>query len=78
MLDEAEMSAVDSPGSPGLNYEQLGVLIGELCRSGRIVGCDFTIYDPDSDPHAGQYSKPLVDCIAPGIRNLRSAGGPAS
>jgi arginase len=77
VLDEAVMSAVDSPGSPGLNYEQLGVLVGELCRSGRIIGCDFTIYDPDRDPHA-KYSKPLVDCIAPGIRNLRSADGPAS
>lgn len=75
VLDQTVMPAVDSPGSPGLNYEQLGLLIGELCRSGRIVGADFTIYDPEKDTHA-EYSKPLVDCIARGIRNRRSVGGP--
>jgi len=75
VLDQAVMPAVDSPGGPGLNYQQLGLLIGELCHSGRIVGADFTIYDPERDPHA-EYSKPLVDCIARGIRNRRFAGGP--
>ena len=75
VLDQTVMPAVDSPGGPGLDYEQLGLLIGELCHSGRIVGADFTIYDPERDPHA-EYSKPLVDCIARGIRNRRFAGGP--
>jgi arginase len=76
VLDQTVMPAVDSPGSPGLNYQQLGVLIGELCHSGYIVGADFTIYDPEKDPRE-KYSKPLVDCIARGIRNRRPAGGPA-
>lgn len=75
VLDQTVMPAVDSPGGPGLDYEQLGLLIGELCHSGRIVGADFTIYDPERDPHA-EYSKPLVHCIARGIRNRRFAGGP--
>jgi arginase len=75
VLDQTVMPAVDSPGSPGLDYQQLGLLIGELCHSGRIVAADFTIYDPDRDPHA-EYSKHLVDCIARGIRNRRFAGGP--
>jgi arginase len=75
VLDQTVMPAVDSPGSPGLNYQQLGLLVGELCQSGRIVGADFTIYDPERDPHAA-YSKPLVDCIAWGIRNRRFAGEP--
>jgi arginase len=74
VLDQAVMPAVDSPGSPGLNYQQLGLLIGELCHSGRIVGADFTIYDPEKDPH-DEYAKPLVDCIARGIRS-RFEGGP--
>jgi arginase len=75
VLDQTVMPAVDSPGGPGLNYQQLGLLIGELCHSGRIVGADFTIYDPERDPHA-EYSKTLVDCIVRGIRNRRFAGGP--
>jgi arginase len=75
VLDQTVMPAVDSPGGPGLNYQQLALLIGDLCHSGRVVGADFTIYDPERDPHA-EYSKPLVDCIARGIRNCRSAGGP--
>ena len=75
VLDQTIMPAVDSPGVPGLDCQQLGLLIGELCNSGRIVGADFTIYDPERDPHA-EYSKHLVDCIAQGIRNRRFAGGP--
>jgi arginase len=74
VLDQTVMPAVDSPGSPGLNYQQLGLLIGELCQSGRIIGADFTIYDPERDPHA-EYSKLLVDCIAQGIRNRQFADG---
>jgi arginase len=75
VLDQTVMPAVDSPGTPGLSYSQLSVLISELCVSGRIVGADFTIYDPERDPRA-KYSKPLVDCIVRGIRNRRSTGGP--
>lgn len=76
VLDQTVMPAVDSPGGPGLDYQQLGLLIGGLCHSGRIAGADFTIYDPERDPHA-KYSKPLVDCIARGIRNRPSADVPA-
>ena len=76
VLDQTVMPAVDSPGSPGLSYAQLTVLISELCASGRIAGADFTIYDPERDPHA-EFSRPLVDCIARGVRNRRSTGGPA-
>jgi len=73
VLDQSVMPAVDSPGSPGLDYEQLGALIGALCASRRIVGADFTIYDPERDFHAS-YPRPLVDCIAQGIRKRRSSG----
>jgi arginase len=76
VLDQTVMPAVDSPGGPGLNFQQLGLLIGELRHSGRIVGADFTIYDPEKDPHA-EYSKPLVNCIARGIRKRRFASEPA-
>jgi arginase len=77
VLDQTVMPAVDSPGSPGLDYEQLAGLIAELCRSGRVVGADFTIYDPERDPD-GRYARALVDCIAQGTsywRRMRT--GPA-
>ncbi len=67
VLDESVMPAVDSPGSPGLDYSQLTELLSALCASGRIIGADFTIYDPERDP-AAQYASSLVRCIAEGIR----------
>ena len=67
VLDEAVMPAVDSPGSPGLNYAQLSELIAALCNSGRIVGINFGIYDPERDPDK-KYAGPLVQCIANGLR----------
>jgi arginase len=66
VLDEAVMPAVDSPGSPGLNYAQLSELIAALCKSGRIVGINFAIYDPERD-NGLRYAQPLVKCIATGI-----------
>ena len=67
VLDQAVMPAVDSPGSPGFNYEQLADLVGALCASGRIVGANFSIYDPERDPGA-QHARDLVGCLADGIR----------
>jgi arginase len=66
VLDQTVMPAVDSPGSPGLDFGQLQELVSALCDSGRICGADFTIYDPERDPDA-KYSKGLVDCIARGV-----------
>jgi arginase len=66
VLDQSVMPAVDSPGSPGLDYLQLTELVGALCASGRIAGANFTIYDPDRDPHS-IYARPLVQCIANGV-----------
>lgn len=67
VLDADVMSAVDSPGSPGFDYEQLSALIRTLCASGRVAGADFAIYDPERDPNA-RHAEPLVRCIARGIR----------
>jgi arginase len=66
VLDEAVMPAVDSPGSPGLDYAQLARLVAALCASGRMVGVNFTIYDPERDPDA-RCARPLVRCIADGL-----------
>jgi arginase len=66
VLDEKVMPAVDSPGSPGLNYEQLSELIAALYKSGRINGINFAIYDPERDPNK-RYAGSLVKCIATGV-----------
>jgi len=66
------MPAVDSPGSPGLDYMQLTELVGTLCDSGRIFGANFTIYDPERDPEA-RYASLLVRCIADGVRGQSRA-----
>jgi arginase len=75
VLDQSVMPAVDSPGSPGLDYLQLTELVGTLCASGRIVGTNVTIYDPERDPEA-RYASPLVRCIADGVRGRSRAAGP--
>lgn len=69
VLDQRIMPAVDSPGSPGLSYQQLSTLVSALCASGRIAGAHFGIYDPDRD-RTGKYAQPLVHCIAEGIRGI--------
>lgn len=67
VLDRKVMSAVDSPGSPGLNFEQLADLVNALYTSGRIAGVDFAIYDPELDPDL-HYAHPIVQCIARSVR----------
>ena len=74
VLDQFVMPAVDSPGSPGLDYLQLTELVGTLCDSGRIFGANFTIYDPERDPEA-RYASPLVRCIADGVCGRSRAEG---
>lgn len=71
VLDAAVMPAVDSPGSPGLSYEQLAGFVGALRVSGRIAGANFAIYDPERDPGA-RHAPALVHCIAAGIRGAGS------
>lgn len=50
VLDETVMPAVDSPGTPGVTYAELGALVRGLLDSGRVAGMDIAIYDPDLDP----------------------------
>jgi arginase len=62
VLDQAVMPAVDSPGSPGLDLVQLAELATFALESGRIVGAEFTIYDPDLDP-GRRYAGDLIRMI---------------
>lgn len=50
VLDQLVLPAVDSPGSPGIDVEELEILLRELVRDPRCLGLDLTIYDPDLDP----------------------------
>lgn len=50
VIDGALLPAVDSPGSPGLDFEQLAALLRPLATSAACLGCDLTIYDPERDP----------------------------
>lgn len=78
VLDQAVLPAVDTPGSPGLTFGQLGQLLGRLIGSGRVVGLDVTIYDPELDP-AGEYAPQIVDCLTSALTALTSpAAGKAA
>jgi arginase len=72
VLDEKVMDAVDSPGTPGLDFAQLSTLLRALIGSGRVVGLDTCIYDPDLDPRH-RFAKPIVNCLADSLRGLGRA-----
>lgn len=69
VLDERVLPAVDSPGRPGVDFPQLAELVSTLVGTGRVVGFDVTIYDPERDPD-GAYAAPLVDCLASALAPL--------
>ena len=62
VLDEKVMNAVDSPGTPGFDFTQLAQLLRALVHSGRVIGLDACIYDPDLDP-GHRFAKPIVECL---------------
>ena len=78
VLDQRELPAVDTPGSPGLTFGQLSQLLSRLVAAGCVVGLDVAIYDPELDP-AGEYAPRIVDCLASALATLTSpAAGQAN
>ena len=69
VLDQTVMPAVDSPGSPGLDFGQVAELLSRLLGTGRVIGLDVTIYDPELDP-AGDYAPGIVDCLVMALAAL--------
>lgn len=63
VLDQSVMPAVDSPGSPGLSFEELAELISKLINFGQILGVDVSIYDPDLDPNQ-RFAQAIVEWLA--------------
>ena len=62
MLDQTVMPAVDSPGSPGIDPEELKTILARLVADPRCAGMNFTIFDPELDPD-GRLAKWLVDFL---------------
>jgi arginase len=70
VLDEKVMPAVDSPGGPGLDFAQLTEVLSRLLGTGRVIGLDVTIYDPELDPE-GEHVLPIVDCLTTALASPR-------
>lgn len=63
VLDERVLPAVDTPGRPGLDYDQLARLVETLLGTGRVIGLDVSVYDPELDPD-GTHAARIADCLA--------------
>lgn len=61
-LDQSLMPAVDSPGSPGVDPDELVAILGALVARPGCVGMDVTIFDPDLDPN-GELAAWLVGLL---------------
>ena len=75
VLDQEIMPAVDSPGSPGIDPDQLRIILSRLIADPRCAGMTVTIFDPDLDPD-GSLAAWLVTFLRRCLR--RSQGGSAS
>lgn len=73
VLDQTVMPAVDSPGSPGLDFSELEALVESVCRSMPVAGVDITVFDPDLDPD-GRYARALAHCLANALSALSDGG----
>jgi arginase len=49
VLDQTIMPAVDSPGSPGIDPDELKIVLSRLLADPRCAGINVTIFDPDLD-----------------------------
>lgn len=63
VLDPSIMPAVDSLDPDGLQFAELGALLGAALASPRCVGMHVTIYDPELDPDR-RHGRRLVDMLA--------------
>lgn len=62
ILAESVMPAVDSPGEPRLDFEQLARLVSLLRKHVPVIGIDVTIYDPAKDRDR-RHAKAIVECL---------------
>ncbi|MER9304936.1 arginase family protein [Mesorhizobium sp. M0293] len=62
VLDQTVMPAVDSPGSPGIDPDDLVAILSVLAAGPACIGMDMTIFDPDLDP-TGDLAALLVSLL---------------
>ncbi|TGR76728.1 arginase family protein, partial [Mesorhizobium sp. M2D.F.Ca.ET.223.01.1.1] len=67
VLDQTMMPAVDSPGSPGIDLDDLIAILSSLAADRRCIGMDMTIFDPDLDP-TGELALLLVSLLERVVR----------
>jgi arginase len=51
-LNDSIMPAVDSPQADGLSWDEITAILGYALNTGRAIGMEITIFDPDLDPDA--------------------------
>lgn len=71
VLDQTVMPAVDSPGSPGIEPDELRRILARLAGNPRCAGMNVTIFDPDLDPD-GKLAKWLVDFLGGVFEDART------
>jgi len=69
-LDDAVMPAVDYRLPGGLSHDELATVLARALATGKVVGLEFTIYNPDLDP-GGSAGRALTDVI---VRVLSESG----
>jgi arginase len=62
VLDATVMPAVDSPNPNGLSFAELTEALRVFLGSGRAVGLEVTIFDPDLDP-TGEIAAAFTSCL---------------
>jgi arginase len=63
VLDQSDMPAVDSPGSPGIAIDDLALIGSTLVGFEQCVGMTLTVFDPDLDVD-DQYAQAIVSLIS--------------
>lgn len=66
VLDDAVMPAVDYRMTDGLDFDELAVVLRAAVASGRAVGINITIFNPNLDPNRS-VARNLVGCLRRGL-----------
>ncbi len=71
VLDDAVMPAVDYRMTDGLDFDELTVVLRAAMASGRAVGINITIFNPNLDPNRS-VARNLVGCLRRGLADNAS------
>lgn len=66
VLDDAVMPAVDYRMTDGLDFDELAEVLRAAVASGRAIGLNLTIFNPNLDPNRS-VARNLVGCLARGL-----------